>query len=91
MTSPQFPRQKSLQGRIRFIYKCTTPGSTEFHGSLEIRRLLVVKNVAFAIICCRGTRWLISECGTTLYSLETNEKNKLQSKQIHWRLPVFKK
>ena len=59
VSPPQLPGEETLECRVRFVYERAASGLAKLHRVLECRRLLVVEDVAFAVVGSRTARWLI--------------------------------
>ena len=65
VTPPQLPGEKSLQRRIRFVDQGTPPRVAKVEGPLEVGGLLVVEDVALAVVGGGAARRLIAESWTS--------------------------
>jgi len=64
--APEFPADESLQGRIRLVDKGPTARFTELTGFVKVERLVIVEEVALAVIRGAAARHLVTELRTPL-------------------------
>ena len=66
VTPPKLPGEESLQSRIGLVHEGAAARVAELEGALEVGRLLVVEDVALAVVGSSAARRLVPECWATL-------------------------
>ncbi len=66
MPTPELPRKEALEGRVRLVHERAAPGIAEVQRTLEVGRLLVVEDVALAVVGRGAAGGLVSERGAPL-------------------------
>lgn len=61
MSAPQLPAEEALQGWVGLVDQRPTAAATELEGAVEVAGLLVVEDVALAVVGGRAARRLVPE------------------------------
>lgn len=66
MPAPEFPAEESLQGGVGLVHQRPSAASAELEGVVEVLGLLVVEDVALAVVGGGAARGLVAEGGAPL-------------------------
>ena len=66
MPPPQLPADEPLQGGIRFIDQRPAASLAELTGLVKVERLVIVEQIAFAVVSGCTARLLIAELRASL-------------------------
>lgn len=61
MSAPKFPAKEALQGRVGLVHQGSSSASAELEGVIEVCGLLVVEDVALAVVSGSAARRLVAE------------------------------